>query len=165
MIEHDAIGKLSKQQTRKISDLQAEYDVVVTIEKAFGRISIRGDVESVLDVATRINEILIQQIEEEHTRGFEVLLAKNIQWLYRDDDGSWEPYDTSINLQLENALNYGLESVMVLFDDARREIVFKDMKETCLDDGNERVVVRKEFGKGNIYFRNEHIYYPICTCE
>ena len=153
MIEHDAIGKLSKQQTRKISDLQAEYDVVVTIEKAVGRISIRGDVESVLDVATTIHEILNQQIEEEHTRGFEEHFAKNIQWLYRDDDGSWEPYDTSINLQLENAFNDGLESIVVLVDDYRCEIVFKDMKETCFEDSEKRDVIRKEFGKGNIFFK------------
>ena len=153
-IVHDAIGKLSKQQTRKIRDLQAEHDVLVTIEEAIGRISIRGDVEGVLDVATTIHEILNQQMEEDYTRGVEELLAKNIQWYFRDDDGSWEPYDTSINLQIENAFNDGQDTVMVLIDDVRCEIVFKDMKETSSEDGEERVVVRKEFGKGNIHFKN-----------
>ena len=150
VIEHDAIGKLSKQQTRKIRDLQAEHDVVVTIEESVGRISIRGDVEGVLDVATTIHEILNQQIEEEYMRGVEELLAKNIQWFFREDDGSWEPYDTNINLQIENAFNDGQDSVVVEIDDVRCEIVFKDMKETCSEDGEERVVVRKELGKGNI---------------
>ena len=154
VIEHDAIGKLSKQQTRKIRDLQADHDVLVTIEGAVGRISIRGDVEGVLDVATTIHEILNQQIEEDYTRGVEELLAKNIQWFSRDDDGSWESYDTSTNLQIENAFNDGQESVMVLIDDVRCEIVFKDMKEICFEDGDERVVVRKEVEKGNIYYKN-----------
>ena len=153
-IVHDAIGKLSKQQSRKIRDLQAEHDVLVTIEEAIGRISIRGDVEGVLDVATTIHEILNQQMEEDYTRGVEELLAKNIQWYFRDDDGSWEPYDTSINLQIENAFNDGQDTVMVLIDDVRCEIVFKDMKETSSEDGEERVVVRKEFGKGSIHFKN-----------
>ena len=94
VIVHDAIGKLSKQQTRKIRDLQAEHDVLVTIEEAICRISIRGDVEGVLDVATTIHEILNQQIVEEY------------------------------------------------------------MKKTCFEDGEERVVVRKEFGKGNVHFKN-----------
>ena len=89
VIAHDAIAKLSKQQTRKIRDLQAEHDVLVTIEEAIGRISIRGDVEGVLDVVTTIHEILNQQIEEDYMRGVEELLAKNIQWFVRDDDGSW----------------------------------------------------------------------------
>lgn len=154
VIEHDAISKLSKQQKRKIRDLQAEHDVSVTIEEAIGRISIRGDVEGVLDVATTIHEILNQQLEEDYTRGVEELLAKNIQWFFRDDDGSWEPYDTSINLQIENAFNDGHDSVVVIIEDVRCEVVFKDMKETCFEDGEERVVVRKEFGKGNVYFKN-----------
>ena len=154
VIVHDAIGKLSKQQTRKIRYLQAEHDVSVTIEEAVGRISIRGDVESVLDVATTIHEILNQQIEEDYLRGVEELLAKNIQWFFRDDDGIFEPYDTNINLQIENAFNDGQDSVMVEIDDARCEIVFKDMKETCFEDGEERFVVRKELGKGNIHFKS-----------
>ena len=152
VIVHDAISKLSKQQTRKIRDLQEELDVLVTIEEAISRISIRGDVEGVLDVATTIHEILNQQIEEDYLRGVEELLAKNTQWFFRDDDGSLEPYDTNINLQIENAFNDGQDSVMVEIDDVRCEIVFKDMKETCFEDGEERVVVRKELGKGNIHF-------------
>ena len=96
-IVHDAIGKLSEQQTRKIRDLQAEHDVLVTIEEAIGRISIRGDVEGVLGVATTIYKILNQQREEDYLRGVEELVAQNIQWFFRDDGGSWEPYDTSIN--------------------------------------------------------------------
>ena len=103
VIVHDAIGKLSKQQTRKIRDLQAEHDVVVTIKEAICRISIRGDVVSVLDVATMIHEILNQQMEEEY------------------------------------------------------------MKKTCFEDGEERVAVQKELGKGNVHFKNELIMYRTCT--
>ena len=87
-------------------------------------------------------------------RGVAELLAKNIQWFFRDDDGSWEPYDTSVNLQIENAYNDGQDSAMVEIDDVTYEIVFKDMKETCLEDGVERVVIRKEVGKGNVHFKN-----------
>lgn len=154
VIERDAISKLSEEQTRKIKDLKEEHDVAVTIEVSIGRISVRGDAEDVVDVASIIYEILNQQIEEEHTRGVEELVSKNTQWFYYDDDGSLESYDTSINLQIENAFGDGQNSVIVLIDDARCEIVFKDMKETCLDDGEERVVVRKEIGKGKIYFKN-----------
>ena len=154
VIVHDAIGKLSEQQTRKIRDLQVEHDVLVTIEEAIGRISIRGDVEGVLNVATTIHEILNQQIEEDHIRGVEELLAKNIQWFSRDDDGMWEPYDTGINLQIENAFNDGQDSVMVQLYNVRCEIGFKYMRETCFEDGEERPVVRKELVKGNIRFKN-----------
>lgn len=153
VIERDAISKLSKEQTRKIKDLKEKYDVAVTIEDSIGRISLRGAAEDVVDVAGIIYEILNQQIEEEHTRGVEELVSKNTQWFYYDDDGSLEPYDTSINLQIEKAFGDGQSSVIVLIDDERCEIIFKDMKETCLDDddGAERIVVRKEIGKGNIF--------------
>ncbi|KAL9972371.1 hypothetical protein ACROYT_G018656 [Oculina patagonica] len=148
VIERDAISKLSKQQKRKIKELEVKHDAIVTIEEAVGRISIRGYAEDVLDVATTIYEILNQQIEEEHTRGFEELVSKNTQWFFYDDDGSLEPYNTSTNLQIEKAFGDVQDSVIVLVDDVRCKIVFKDMKETCLDDGVERVVVRKEIGKG-----------------
>ncbi len=154
VIENDAISKLSKQQKRKIKELEVKHDAVITIEEAVGRISIRGYAEDVLDVATTIYEILNQQIEEEHTRGFEELVSKNTQWFFYDDDGSLEPYDTSINLQIEKAFGDGQDSVIVLIDDLRCEIVFKDKKETCLDDGEERGVVRKEIGKGKVILIN-----------
>ncbi|XP_078371828.1 protein mono-ADP-ribosyltransferase PARP14-like isoform X2 [Oculina patagonica] len=148
VIEREAISKLSKQQKRKIKELEVKHDAVVTIEEAVGRMSIRGDAEDVLDVATTIHEILNQHIEEEHTRGVEELVSKNTQWFFNDDDGSLEPYDNSINLQIEKAFGDGRNSVIVLIDDVRCEIDFKNMKETCLDDRDERGVVRKEIGKG-----------------
>ena len=147
VIEKDAISKLSKEQRQAIKDLEREYDVSIKLEVPIGRISVRGDPEDVLDVATFIREILDQQIEEEHTRGIEELVSKNIQWYYYEDE-DLEAYDTSVNLQIENAHDDGQNSVIFLIDGARCEIVFKDMKETCLEDGEERVVVRKEIGKG-----------------
>ena len=157
VIERDTISKLSEQQRKKIKDLEVKHDAIVTIEEAVGRISIRGDAEDVLEVATTIHEILNQQVEEEHTRGVEELVSKTTQWFYVDDDGSLEPYDTSINLQIEKACGDGKNSVLVLIDDVRCEIVFKDMKETCLDDGEERRVVRKDIGKGCLSYFNYHL--------
>ena len=156
VIERDAISKLSKQQKRKIKDLEVKHDASVIVEETVGRISIRGDAEDVLDVATTIHEILNQQIEEEHTRGVEELVSKNTQWFYYEDDGSLEPYDTSINLQIEQAYGDGRNSVVVSIEEFRYEIVFKDMKETCLDDREERLVVRKEIGKGKVILTKKY---------
>jgi len=147
VIEKDAISKLSKEQKKTIKDLVLNHDVTINLEVSIARISVRGDPEDVLDVATSIHEILNQQREEEHTRGIEELIFKNIQWHYYEG-GCLEAYDTSINSQIENAYDSGQNSVIVLIDGARCEVVFKDMKETCLDDGEERDVVRKEIGKG-----------------
>lgn len=152
VIVRDAISKLSKQQTRKIVGLQQNHDAVVTIEEAIGRISIRGDADDVLDIATEIHEILNQQIEEEHVRGVGELLSKNIQWYFYDNDDHETPkrYDPHINLEIEEAFNDGKNSVIVLIDEARCKVVFKDMEETCLEDGEKRVVVRKVIGKGKV---------------
>ena len=147
VIEKDAISKLSKEQRKTVMDLALNHDVTINLEQPVGRISVRGDPEDVLDVATYIHEILNQKLEEEHTRGIEELISKNIQWYYYEDE-DLEAYDTSVNSQIENAYGAGQSSVIVLIDDARCEVVFKDMKETCLEDGEERVVVRKEIGKG-----------------
>ena len=56
--------------------MEAKYDVIVNIEQTIGRISVRGDTEDVLDVATTIYEVLNQKIEEEHARGVGELLFK-----------------------------------------------------------------------------------------
>ena len=149
VIEEEAIGKLSKEQTKKIEDLGESNDTSVIIEEKVGRISIRGDAEDVVDVASSIYEILNQHIEKEHTRGFEEFMSKNIQWSFYEDD-SLVPYDASHNFRIERAFSDGQKSVVVLIDDNRYEIVFKDMKETCLDDGEETDVVRKEVGKGKV---------------
>ena len=149
VIEHNAISHISEEQTSKIHNLQVKHDVIIRIEVYIGRISVRGDAEDVLDVATTILEILNEYIEEEHSRGIEELLCKNTQWYYQDDDEEdWLPYDPRVNFQIETAHKDGQKSVLLIIDDARCEIVFKDMKETCLEDGEERNVKRKEIGKG-----------------
>ena len=150
VIEHDAISHISEEQTSKIHNLEVKHDVSIRIEEYVGRISVRGDAEDVLDVATTILEILNEYIEEEHSRGIEELLCKNTQWYYQDDDEEdWLPYDPRVNFQIETAHKDGQKSVLLIIDGARCEIVFKDMKETCLEDGEERNVKRKEIGKGN----------------
>ena len=149
VIEHDAISHISEEQTSKIHNLEVKHDVSIRIEDYVGRISVRGDAEDVLDVATTILEILNEYIEEEHSRGIEELLCKNTQWYYQDDDEEdWLPYDPRVNFQIEAAHKDGQKSVLLIIDGARCEIVFKDMKETCLEDGEERNVKRKEIGKG-----------------
>ena len=154
VIESDAISKLSKDQKRRIMNLEAKYyDATINVEEPVGRISVRGDAEDVVDIATAIHEILNQQIEEEHARGIEELLSKNVQWhYYEDEHEGFQPYDTSINRQIERAFEDGQNSVIVLIEGCKCEIVFKDMKETCLDDGEERDVVRKEIGKGSVFY-------------
>ena len=150
VVEHDAISHISEEQTSKIHNLEVKHDVSIRIEDYVGRISVRGDAEDVLDVATTILEILNEYIEEEHSRGIEELLCKNTQWYYQDDDEEdWLPYDPRVNFQIEAAHKDGQKSVLLIIDGARCEIVFKDMKETCLEDGEERNVKRKEIGKGN----------------
>lgn len=150
VIEHNAISHLSEEQTSKIHNLQVKHDVIIMIEVYVGRISVRGDAEDVLDVATTILEILNEYIEEEHSKGIEELLCKNTQWYYQEDDEEdWQPYDPRVNFQIETAHKGGQKSVLLIIDGARCEIVFKDMKETCLEDGEERNVKRKEIGKGN----------------
>ena len=150
VIEHDAISHISEEQTSKIHNLQVKHDVSIRIEDYVSRISVRGDAEDVLDVATTILEILNEYIEEEHSRGIEELLCKNTQWYYQEDDeDDWQPYDPKVNFQIETAYKDGQKSVLFVIGDARCEIVFKDMKETCLEDVEERNVKRKEIGKGN----------------
>ena len=147
---NDAISHLSEEQTSKIHNLELTNDVRIMIEDSVGRISVRGDAEDVLDAATTILKILNEYIEEEHNRGIGELLCKNTQWYYQDDDEEdWLPYDPKENFQIETAHKDGQKSVLLIIDDVSCEIVFKDMKETCLEDGEERNVKRKEVGKGN----------------
>ena len=152
VIEREAISNLSKEQTTRIKKLEEQYDAIVDIEQKIGRICVRGDAEDVLDIATTIYDILNQKIEEEHARGVGELLSKNIQWYFydNDEDETPESYEPNINLQIEEAFGDGKDSVIVLIDEARCEIVFRHMKETCLEDGEVRVVVRKEIGKGKV---------------
>ena len=159
VIEKEAFSKLSEEQKSKIINLQEKHDVTIKMEEPIGRISIRGDAEDLLDVATTINEIVNEQLEEEHSRDVEELLCKTVQWYYSDDDDDgWQPYDPRINFQIEGAYGNAQNSVLFVIDGARCEIVFKDMKETCLEDGEERNVVRKEIGKGKLPFIYHRCY-------
>ena len=153
VIEKDAISKLSEEQKGKIINLKEKHDATIKIEEPIGRISIRGYAEDVLAVATAIHEILNEKIEEEYCRDVEGLVCKTVQWYFSDDDDDgWEPYDPTTNYRIETAFGEGEESVTFVIEDARCEIVFNVMKETCLEDREERNVVRKEIGKGKVNY-------------
>ena len=94
-----------------------------------------------------------EKIEEEYCRDVEGLVCKTVQWYYSDDDGDgWEPYDPTSNYRIESAHEEGQQSVIFVIDDARCEIVFRFMEETCLEDEEKRNVVRKEIGKGKVNY-------------
>lgn len=153
VIEKDAISKLSEEQKGKIINLRGKHGTDINIEEPIGRISIRGYAEDVLDVATTIHDILNEKIEEEYFRDVEGLVCKTVQWYYSDDDDDgWELYDPTTNYRIESAYGEGQQSVIFVIDDARCEIVFRFMEETCLEDGEKRNVVRKEIGKGKINY-------------
>ena len=153
VIEKDAISKLSEEQKGKIINLRGKHGTDINIEEPIGRISIRGYAEDVLDVATTIHDILNEKIEEEYCRDVEGLVCKTVQWYYSDDDDDgWELYDPTTNYRIESAYGEGQQSVIFVIDDARCEIVFRFMEETCLEDGEKRNVVRKEIGKGKVNY-------------
>ena len=153
VIEKDAISKLSEEQKGKIINLRGKHGTDINIEEPIGRISIRGYAEDVLDVATTIHDILNEKIEEEYFRDVEGLVCKTVQWYYSDDDDDgWELYDPTTNYRIESAYGEGQQSVIFVIDDARCEIVFRFMEETCLEDGEKRNVVRKEIGKGKVNY-------------
>ena len=153
VIEKDAISKLSEEEKGKIINLKEKNDATIKIEEPIGRISIRGYAEDVLAVATAIHEILNEKIEEDYCRDVEGLVCKTVQWYFSDDDDDgWEPYDPTTNYRIETAFGEGEESVTFVTEDARCEIVFRVMKEICLEDREERNVVRKEIGKGKVNY-------------
>ena len=153
VIKKDAISKLSEEQKGKITNLKEKHDATIKIEDPVGRISIRGYAEDVLTVATAIHEILNEKIEEEYCRDVEGLVCKTVQWYFSDDDDDgWEPYDPTTNYRIETAFGEGEESVTLIIEDVRCEIVFSVMKEICLEDREERNVVRKEIGKGKVNY-------------
>ena len=153
VIEKHAISKLSEEQKGKIINLRGKHGTDINIEEPIGRISIRGYAEDVLDVATTIHDILNEKIEEEYFRDVEGLVCKTVQWYYSDDDDDgWELYDPTTNYRIESAYGEGQQSVIFVIDDARCEIVFRFMEETCLEDGEKRNVVRKEIGKGKVNY-------------
>ena len=153
VIEKDAISKLSEEQKGKIINLKEKNDATIKIEEPIGRISIRGYAEDVLAVANAIHEILNEKIEEDYCRDVEGLVCKTVQWYFSDDDDDgWEPYDPTTNYRIETAFGEGEESVTFVIEHARCEIVFRVMKEICLEDREERNVVRKEIGKGKVNY-------------
>ena len=153
VIEKDAISKLSEEQKGKIINLKEKNGATIKIEEPIGRISIRGYAEDVLAVANAIHEILNEKMEEDYCRDVEGLFCKTVQWYFSDDDDDgWEPYDPTTNYRIETAFGEGEESVTFVIEDARCEIVFRVMKEICLEDREERNVVRKEIGKGKVNY-------------
>ena len=154
-----------------ISDLQMlarEKRVSLKLyEPPINRIKLHGDKG---DVATVKNSILgnIHQLElDEKYEREAVLLQKNIQWQWKDEEGQFQDYDPIVNKTIEDAYLSGYQSSTFDSDNGSFSINFSSMKErnskldTFTDvrriDCNEQLKqFKKLLTEGNRYSGRKH---------
>ena len=151
VIKNEAIQLLSQRHVRIIHTLEQRYDVLIVVEKAVGRIVVRGQSGDILNVSGEIHKILHQLREEEHERKRADAMSKDIQWMYRDGT-KFVHYVSHVNAKIEIAYDEKKPTVIITSDDGEDyEIDVKKMTKTD-DYGNVIKVERVDLRKGKNIF-------------
>ena len=147
VIENEAIQLFSQGHVRRIHTLEQRYDVSVTVEKAVGRILVRGQSGDILEVVGEIHKILHHLREEEHERKRAEALSKDIQWMYSDGT-NFVHYGSHINAMIELAYHDNETAATITSEEGDDfEIDFKSMTEKDAH-GNTTKVQRVDLRKG-----------------
>ena len=129
VIEKDAITKLSPEHSQRIHVIELRYDVKASIERAVGRIVISGHTEDILNAMGEIYKLLDQVKEEEEERKTAEAMSKLIQWTYKDDTGSFEPFEPLLNAKIEAAYTKNKHGLEIADGDFRVDFKGMVMKE------------------------------------
>ena len=147
-LSNDAIKMLSAEQIRRIHNEGLRHDTKVQIDTEKGSIQISGLSEDVSAVSEEIHGIFIEVKEETHKRDRAELLARDVEWEYKDD-GVFKKYANDIKAKIE--WSYFEKEAAVSFVQGENEylINFATMTETNLGTGDVADVRRRDHRKGN----------------
>ena len=147
VIENKAISDLSSRHMQQIKTLELKHHTMVSIETSVDRIVVRGQPEDVMNTMGEIHEIFHSVKENEHKRRRAELLAKNVQWLFKDGS-KFEECGLNQNFQIESAYEEKKRTTTIAFGDAKFELNFKNMTMKDLADGKITEVRRIDHSEG-----------------
>ena len=148
-LSNDAIKILSVEQIRRIHDEGLRHDTKVQIDTEKSSIQISGLSEDVSAVSEQIHGIFIEVKEEAHKRDRAELLARDVEWQYKDDE-VFKKYANDINAKIELAYFEEKAEVSFFHGDDEYLINFAARTETNLGTGDVTDVRRRDHRKGNL---------------
>ena len=129
-VESEKIADFSQDSISDLQTLAKEKRVSLKLyEPPINRIKLHGDKG---DVAAVKNAILgnIHQLElDEKYEREAVLLQKNVQWQWKDEEGHFQDYEPIVNKTVEDAYLSGYQSSSFNSDNGSFSINFSSMKE------------------------------------
>ena len=148
-LSNDAIKILSVEQIRRIHNEGLRHDTKVQIDTEKSSIQISGLSEDVSAVSEQIHGIFIEVKEEAHKRDRAELLARDVEWQYKDDE-VFKKYANDINAKIELAYFEEKAEVSFFHGDDEYLINFAARTETNLGTCDVTDVRRRDHRKGNL---------------
>lgn len=140
IIKNEVIRNLSKEDMRKIHNLELRYAVQATVEKEVDRIELRGQPEDILSVMGDVHELLDKIKTDEHERIRAEVVSKDIQWRYKIGDKFVE-YEKHLNVEIELAYHQNRKTMTIHQDGEQYKISFVDMTEE--DENGQRTEIKR----------------------
>ncbi|XP_035673188.1 protein mono-ADP-ribosyltransferase PARP14-like [Branchiostoma floridae] len=145
--DSESIEKLSEDQQRRIKDLESRFDVQIDIEKGrrLSRIRLQGLTRDVFQARKAVDEVLKEVLKGEHTKEMAERIAKEVQWYYVeiiDGKEDRQPYEPTINMQIENAFSEGKRQVFVETEEDLLEIDLKALTENVVGDLSSKYAIK-----------------------
>ena len=147
-VESEKIANFSQDVISDLQTLAKEKRVSLKLyDPPINRIKLHGDKG---DIAAVKNVILgnIHQIElNEKYEKEAVLLQKNIQWQWKDEEGHFQDYEPIVNKTIEDAYMNSCPTSTFDSDNGRFSVTFSSMKERSLELGTFTDVRRIDYNE------------------
>ncbi|XP_070551834.1 protein mono-ADP-ribosyltransferase PARP14-like [Ptychodera flava] len=150
VVEDGDVGSLTDEEITKISELalsvQAQVEKIDTGRVC--RLKLKGTPEAVMTLNDKVTEFL-KRVQEDHRReAAATALAKNVAWLYWNEDG-FEEYEDEVAGYIEQEYQAKSPDVCFELDGSSYLVCFDSMTEIDLTDES-KVPVRRDLKEGGI---------------
>ncbi|XP_050395688.1 protein mono-ADP-ribosyltransferase PARP15 isoform X2 [Patella vulgata] len=134
--------KLSVNNLRKILKNESG-GVKISVDETLKRIIIEGLTRDVADVANKVNEIILNAVEEERDVKHADILKDVIQWSRLETKGA-RPYPAHINKKIEDSFNLNKKTFSFVYNQNKNVINFDDMEVSEEGEQQNRKVIRQD---------------------
>ncbi|XP_077991160.1 protein mono-ADP-ribosyltransferase PARP14-like isoform X2 [Glandiceps talaboti] len=155
VIDKESVGKVSDEEVADLAmraeRLHVKLDKVDTGSVA--RLRLQGAPQSVMKVQKEVDTLLDRISEEERRISEAKMLARNVKWLYLNDQETYEEYEDEVMGLIEKAYLEDKKAITVIIEGGNYKIDFTNMTEMDLDDRS-TVSVRRELKESGFSLPN-----------
>ena len=162
IIEHDVLSRLSTRRIKEIKEMSRDRDVKME-QPETSCIRLEGLPKDVMDLNTKISNIIQEQVEREHKEEKAEQMFRTVRWCMTNPAGKEEPFDKIANYEIELAHQTKKPSLVFSHENLKAEIHFDFKEVTFLRNGKIKSIRRRDGKNWPDHYQLKCLFKPLKT--